>query len=98
MNYNNGIQYNYEPQKVPTSYNKVKSPIILVCVAIVLIIVFFVDIILQIVLDFNPCTLVDDVAILTMAIIYLCYLFKCKSMNQKALGAATIIVCLLGSK
>ena len=94
VNYNNDIEYNYEPQKVPTRY--IKGQKILVCVAIVLIIIFIIDTVVQILFSFNPFILADDVAILTMAIIFLCYVFKYHSMNRYALGAAIIITLFVG--
>ena len=96
INYNNGIQYNYVKQTVPPNNKQFKYPKLLICIAIILIIVFITDIIIQFTLSFNPFILADDVAIFIMAIIYLFYAGKNNSMNRNAIGAATIIVWFVG--
>ena len=68
--------------------------------SILLIIMVGVDILLLI-LDgvsrkFNPFIVVDDIAVLTMSIIYLVLISKGMSTNHRALGYATIIVWFFG--
>ena len=38
----------------------------------------------------------DDVAILTMAISYLCIIFKCKLIHRYVLIATILIICFVG--
>ena len=95
--YDNGS----EPQTVPTTHDT-RSVCCridgsrLVCSAIILIIVSFIDIIIQIYYIFNPYLLADTVPILTMAILFLCYEFKCKSMNKDILGCTAMIIFFVG--
>ena len=93
---NNGIQYNYEPQIVPPRSNQVKNPKLLICFAIILIIFFFVDISFLFSSDFNSLFLVDDIAILFIAIIYLCDACDFSVFDRKAIAALTVIVWFVG--
>ena len=68
--------------------------------SILLVVMVGVDILLLI-LDgvsrkFNPFIVVDDIAVLTMSIIYLVLISKGMSTNHRALGYATIIVWFFG--
>ena len=90
--YNNDIKYNNKPEKLPRRYPKVKNPKILVCLSIFLIFDIITDIVLQIILVFSPYTLADDALSLTMAIIYLFFIFKCKSLNIMGLVVVTSFI------
>ena len=73
------------------------NPKVLKIMSIILILIFIIDIFLEISLGvFSPLILADDFAILTMAIIYLIFIAKKKPINHPALGAATIFVWFVG--
>ena len=74
-----------------------ENPKILKIMSITLIILFIIDIYLQIGVGlFNPVILIDDFAFLTMAIIYLVLIAKKKPTNHPALGVATVFVWFVG--
>ena len=96
-NYNNGAQYPYQPT-VPTTKGRFQNPRfqnprLLLYIPLVLIVVFIIDLIIEIVFNsFNPYILGDCGATLIMAIIYLIFFCAGKSPKNTAIGAATIIV------
>ena len=96
-NYTNGINYTYSPQRVRPKRSICDSKKYLMCLSIILIIVFFIDIGLQIGFQFfSPFLLIDDFAILTMAIIYIVFIKKNKQINNGWLGALTVFVWFVG--
>ena len=98
------LSNDYEPNNnieklVPVRrvYRFGENPRILKLMSIILILIFIIDIFLEISLRvFSPLVLADDFAILTMAIIYLIFIAKKKSTNHPALGAATVFVWFVG--
>ena len=96
-NYTNGIKYTYRPQRARPKNSICDSRNYLMCLSILLIIVFFVDIGLQIGFQFfSPFLFIDDLAILTIAIIYIVFIKKGKSFNNCWLGPLTVFVWFVG--
>ena len=102
-NINNNFNNQFEPynieQLVPVrrKYRVVENPKILKIMSIILIILFKIDVVLQITLGlFNPILLIDDFAFLTIAIIFLVLISKKKPTNHPALGVATVFVWFVG--
>ena len=102
-NYNNnyyseGIQYNPPvPEQIPRRRGLGSNPTLLVILSILLIIIVIIDVILEIAFNiFSPFVTADDIAMLTMAIIYLILVKKGKSTHHMGLGAATIFVWFVG--
>ena len=107
-NYNNNYNYNYnnqyEPNPIqeaqpvaPRKYRMGENPRTLLILSIFLIIIFIADLILEISFGiFSPFIMGDDVAILTMAIVYIVLIVKKKRFNHPALGAATVFVWFVG--
>jgi hypothetical protein len=96
MNYNNGVYYNSQPQVVPRRTTCFQNPITVVCLSVLLIIVVIIDLIIQIISEFNLFILIDDAGLLIIAIIFLILICKRKSVGHIALGAATVIVWFVG--
>ena len=98
---NNNLPYNIPQHYVEPQVNRKmrigESPKLLMILSIILIVIAILGIILQISLDsFSPLILVDNIAILTMAIIYLVFLYKKLRLNHKILGISTILVWFVG--
>ena len=92
-NYNNGIQYNYEEQAVQPQYGSPPpNPKKIILLSIVLIAVFIIDIILEFIFCYNLLVLIDDAAILIIAIIFLIPALKGKIIKSIVLGIVNIIV------
>ena len=93
--YNNVIQNN-DGKQIATPENKLAEKYkILMCLSILLIIFFIVDFVLQICCRLNLFMLIDDFAILVIAIIFLIFSCKRKSFNLM-IGYANIFVWFVG--
>ena len=96
-NYTNGINYTYRPQRARPKKGVCDTRKCLMCLSIILIIVFFVDIGLQIGFQFfSPFLFIDDLAILTISIIYIVFIKKGNSFNKCWLGPLTVFVWFVG--
>ena len=97
INYNNVIYYeDPQPQVLPPSFNLFQNPKILIFLSICLILVVIVDSAFHFIYEFSPFILLDDVALLTMSIIYLIFICKKKPVFHPAIRMATIIVWFVG--
>jgi len=96
--YNNGINYNNQPQiGRPKRGRLLANKKFLMFLAIILIIVPFIDTGLQIGFNFfSPFLLVDGLAILTIAFILIFFIVKGKLVNRRWLGALTVFVWFVG--
>ena len=96
MNYNDDIYYNSQPQIELQRTSCLQKPKTVIFLSILLIIIVIVDIILQIINEFVIFLLIDDAALLTIAITFLIFICIGKSLRQPALGAVTAIVWFVG--
>ena len=96
VNYNIGVYYNNVQLELPRQSSGLYYPKIMVCLSIILILVVLIDTIFQFIIKFSPFILIDDVGLLTMAIIYLIFTCKKKPPNHRALGIATVLVWFVG--
>ena len=99
-NDNNIQQFRYIQPVKRGKYLMGQNPRELKVLSTLLIVIVGLDTLL-LVLDgisqkFNPFILADDIAILTMAIVYLVHISYGKSTNHRAIGLITIIVCFVG--
>ena len=102
-NYNYDVQYepnnNDIEQAVPVrrKYRMGENPRTLMIMSILLILIVIADTILEICFRiFSPFILADDIALLTMAIVYLILIAKKRPTNHPALGAVTVLVWFVG--
>jgi len=97
MNYNNGNYYNSQHQVAPQRKSCLLNPITVAILSIINILVVIIDLIIQIISEFLTLVLIDDVCLFIIAITYLILIYKRKSLDHQALGAATIIVWFVGA-
>ena len=102
-NYNYNVQYkpnnNDIEQAVPVrrKYRMGENPRTLMIMSIILILIVIANTTLCICFRiFSPFILADDIALLTMAIVYLILIAKRRPTNHPALGAVTVIVWFVG--
>ena len=98
--YNNQYESNTnieQPVPVRRKYKMGENPRTLMIMSILLILIVIADVTLEIIFRFfNPFILGDDIAILTMAIVYLVLIAKKRPTNHPALGAVTVFVWFVG--
>ena len=98
--YNNQYESNTnieQPVPVRRKYRMGENPRTLMIMSILLILIVIADVTLEIIFRFfSPFILGDDIAILTMAIVYLVLIAKKRPTNHPALGAVTVFVWFVG--
>ena len=100
--YNNQYESNTNverpvPAPVRRKYRLGENPRTLMIMSIILILIVLADVILEICFSFfSPMIIADDIAILTMAIVYLILIAKKRPTNHPALGAVTVFVWFVG--
>ena len=98
--YNNQYDSNTnieQPVPVRRKYRMGENPRTLMIMSILLILIVIADVTLEIIFRFfSPFILGDDIAILTMAIVYLVLIAKKRPTNHPALGAVTVFVWFVG--
>ena len=94
--YNNGVQF-YNGKQITQPNNGIpQNKKIIICLSILLIIFFIVELTFQLIQGLNLFILIDDVAILFMAIIYLFLSIKGKPLNHFMIRYGTIFVWFVG--
>ena len=94
--YNNGAQF-YNGKQITQPNNGIpQNKKIIICLSVLLIIFFIVDLMFQLIQVLNLFILIDDVAILFMAIIYLFLSIKGKPLNHFMIRYGTIFVWFVG--
>ena len=98
--YNNQYESNLNvehPVPERRKYRMGENPRTLMIMSIILILIVIADVILEICFSFfSPMIIADDIAILTMAIVYLILIAKKRPTNHPALGAVTVFVWFVG--
>ena len=92
LNYNNGIIFSSQQQVVPEKPSFFENPKIVICLSIFIIFVVIADVIFQIINELSPFMLIDDAALLIIAIIHLILICKGKSFRNLVFGCIIVIV------
>ena len=91
------MQFQYEQPVKKRKYRLGENPKELKVLSILLIIIVGFDAFFEgLFLRLSPFILIDDIAVLTMAIVYLVLISKKRPTNHRALGIVTIVVWIVG--